>query len=60
MTDWAQIAADRKAELDKGGFAGFDDYQACKDAYWHALAKSKGTTSRELNPMNFWFGGQSN
>ena len=47
------------AELRAGGFKGADDYYACKDAYWAELARLKGTTSRQLNPMNFWFGRQS-
>ena len=58
--DWKQRADHWKAELDRGGFASADDYQQVKDLYWSALAKSKGMIHRQLNPMNFWFGGQSN
>jgi len=60
VEDYKKWADELKAELDAANFESAHHYQYVKDLYWRILARSKGTTSRKLNPMNFWFGGQSN
>jgi len=58
--DWKIRAEELKIELDRGGFKGADEYYDVKDAYWRAIAKSRNTTELNINPMNYWFGRQSN
>jgi len=59
--EWAAIAADIKSEMDdRSKSRGPDEYHDLKDRYWQAVARSKNTTEMKINPMNYWFGRQSN
>lgn len=49
-----------KSLLDEGGFTSAHEYRWVVDEYRKAVAKSLGTTEVRLDPMGFWFGGQSN
>jgi hypothetical protein len=52
----AEIATRLKA----GGYPSADAYYWDKDEYWRLKAGLVGKSEREVNPMGFWFGRQSN
>ncbi len=44
----------------EGCFNSPDGYYDAKDRLWAFRAKMANTTENKINPMNFWYGRQSN